>query len=295
MNPFSGLAKLIERWLISESSHTNATLCDFERIRHELKSCDVLLIEGRSRVARVISYITQSNWTHATLYIGRLYDIEDPRLRDTIRSHYSGPEEEQLIIESELGLGTVIRPLKTYQHDHIRICRPKGLAHNDGQQVVSYAVSQLGKQYYTRQIFDLMRFFLPYKILPPRLGSSLFKMNPGYATKTVCSSLIAEAFCFIHFPILPLVKITGEDNEVQLYHRNPKLCTPKDFDYSPYFQIIKYSFFDRSPHESYRLLPWSGNNHLRPDESALYMTQDQLEELKHLSENNARIEHTKKI
>ncbi len=286
MSPFSGLVKLIERWLTAEASRPEVMLCDFERIRHELKSCDVLLVEGQSRVARVIRYITQSNWTHATLYIGRIYDIEDPHLREIIRSQYEGSEEDQLIIESELGLGTVVRPLKTYEKDHIRICRPKGLTHKDGQEVIKYAISQLGKQYYKRQIFDLMRFFLPYKILPPRLGSSLFKMNPGYATKTVCSSLIAEAFCFIQFPVLPLIKLQEEKNEVQLYHRNPKLCTPKDFDYSPYFQIIKYSFFDRSPHASYRLLPWSGKNHLAPEEQSLYVTAEQLETLKQLSKGN---------
>jgi len=285
MKPISGLARLIERWLTKERPPRKALLCDFERIRHELKSCDVLLIEGRSRAANVIRYITQSNWTHAALYIGRLYDIEDPKLRHLIRSHYNGSENEQLIIESELGIGTVIRSLKTYQYDHIRICRPKGIAHADCQQVIAYSLSQLGKGYYTRQIFDLMRFFLPYKALPPRLGSSLFKLNPGYATKTVCSSMIAEAFCFIQFPILPLVKMTGENNEVQLFQQNPKLCTPKDFDYSPYFQIIKYSFFDRSHHESYRLLPWSGSNQLSQDESGIYVTQNQLNTLKNLSCN----------
>ena len=44
---------------------------------------------------------------------------------------------------------------------------------------------------------------------------------------------------------------------VQLFRRNPKLCTPSDFDYSPYFEIIKYPFLDFATHSSYRLLPWS--------------------------------------
>ena len=43
----------------------------------------------------------------------------------------------------------------------------------------------------------------------------------------------------------------------ELYRRNPKLCVPSDFDYSPYFEIIKYPFFDFSAQSSYRLLPWS--------------------------------------
>ena len=56
--------------------------------------------------------------------------------------------------------------------------------------------------------------------------------------------------------ILPLIR-RDESDAVELYRRNPKLCVPSDFDYSPYFEIIKYPFFDFSDHSSYRLLPWS--------------------------------------
>ena len=285
MKLFSRLTKFVERWLTKEVQPANIGLCDFECIRHELKGGDVLLIEGRSRVANIIRYITHSNWTHSSFYVGRLYDIEDPQIRESVRAHFNGPEEEQLIIESDLGIGTVVRSLKVHSQEHIRICRPKGLSHHDGQKVIAYAVSQLGKKYHTRQIFDLMRFFLPYKALPPRLGSSLFNMKPGSATKTVCSSLIAEAFCSICFPILPLVK-AGEGKNMQLYHRNPRLCTPKDFDYSPYFQIIKYPFFNNSHTESYRLLPWSGDKEaLTSKESGVYITEGQLSELRNFSKS----------
>ncbi|MCY4177625.1 MAG: YiiX/YebB-like N1pC/P60 family cysteine hydrolase [Endozoicomonadaceae bacterium] len=285
---FSVISRLAERWLMREIKQPDTSLCDFERIRHELKSCDVLLIEGRSRVSKIIQYLTQSNWTHSALYIGRIYDIENIQLRSTIRAYYDGPEEEQLIIESELGLGTVVRPLKNYKKEHIRICRPKNLGHNDGEQIITYAASQLGKKYSARQAFDLMRFFFPYKALPPRLGSSLFKFKPGNATKTVCSSMIAEAFYFIQYPILPLVKSTGEDNKVKLYQRNPKLCTPKDFDYSPYFEIIKYPFFDCSHYYgSYKLLPWGNDEQqLQAEENYLYITQEQIEELKNANNSS---------
>ena len=64
-------------WLNHESSPSPLPLCDFERFRHELKPCDVILVEGRSRVSGVIRLITASPWTHAALYIGRIHDIED--------------------------------------------------------------------------------------------------------------------------------------------------------------------------------------------------------------------------
>ena len=42
-----------------------------------------------------------------------------------------------------------------------------------------------------------------------------------------------------------------------LYQRNFRLYTPSDFDYSPYFEIIKYPIFELSEQSMYRDLPWS--------------------------------------
>ena len=281
MNPSRVIIKWMEQWLSREILPTDGSgLCDFERIRYEIKPADVLLIEGQSRVAGVIKQITQSPWSHAALYIGKLHDIEDKRLREHVSKNYEGDSEDQLIIESELGLGTVIRTLQVYEGKHVRICRPNGMSYRDGQQVIHYAVSRLGLEYDIRQIIDLMRFLLPYNFIPSRWRSSLFNNLPGQATRTVCSTMIAEAFSFIHFPILPLVKRNGEKG-AQIFQRNPKLCTPRDFDYSPYFTIIKYPFLDFSQHSSdCRLLPWRGDSTLEGQEAELYMTVDQIRDLK---------------
>lgn len=143
----------------------------------------------------------------------------------------------------------------------MRICRPKSLSHRDSQQALNFAISRLGFDYDIRQIMDLARFLFPWTILPRRWRSSLFAHNAGRPTRTVCSTMIAEAFAYIQFPILPLVRST-KDNEVRLFRRNPKICTPKDFDYSPYFEIIKYPFIDCDEYGCYRLLPWHGSGAL---------------------------------
>ena len=261
-------------WLNHRRPPRQVPLSDYERIRHEIKQCDVILIEGRSRVSDVIKMVTQSPWSHAALYLGRLHDIDDPELRQVVTSHYNGDPADQLIIESELGHGTIIRPLDVYQDDHARLCRPSGLEYQDTQKVVRYAISRLGTDYDVRQIIDLARFLFPWFVLPRRWRSSLFSRRPGRSTRTVCSTMIAESFGFVQFPILPLVK-HDDDDGVQLFRRNPKLCTPRDFDYSPYFEIIKYPFMDFGHHSSYRLLPWRGNAHLQGDESDLYLDHDQ--------------------
>lgn len=266
----SFLAKPIISWLNVETAVRAFPLSDYERIRYELKQCDVLLIEGRSRASDVIRAITQSPWSHASLYIGRLHDIDDPDLRKIVSHHYSGAPEDQMVVESLLGRGTIIRTVQAYSREHIRISRPSGLSYKDSQQVVRYAISQLGLDYDVRQIFDLARFLFPWFVLPRRWRSSLFKHRPGRSTRTVCSTMIAEAFGFVQFPILPLVKLTG-DAGVQLFRRNPKLCTPSDFDYSPYFEIIKYPFLDFNYHVDYRLLPWHGKGELTGEEMDIYV------------------------
>ena len=268
---FAAVTNALTNWLTRKTSPVQSMLCDFERIRHEIKPCDVILIEGRSRVSEVIKLITQSPWSHAVLYIGRLHDIEDTGLRDCIKQYYFGPLDQQLIIESELGIGTVIRPLSEYGDEHLRICRPRGISFNDSQAVIAYAIGRLGTPYDVRQIFDLARFLFPWFMLPRRWRSSLFTVRPGDSTHTVCSTMIAEAFGNIQFPILPLVK-REQGGEVRLFMRNPRLCTPSDFDYSPYFEIIKYPFMDVHSYSEHRLLPWSGSGELSEEERQLYVT-----------------------
>ncbi len=245
----------ITRWLVTEHPANGLPLCDFDRARVEIRPGDVLLVEGRSRVSDIIKLITQSPWTHSALYIGRLHDIEDPQLRAHAATFHDGDPREQLVIEGLLGSGTVISPLSKYRDLHTRICRPKGLSYEDTQKVVNYTLGHLGHDYNVRQLLDLARFMFPYTILPRRWRSSLFEHNVGDPTRTVCSSMLAAAFSSVQFPILPVIQRT-QDGRVRLLKLNFKLHTPRDFDYSPYFDIIKYPIFDHNDLTFYRRLPW---------------------------------------
>lgn len=230
--------------------------CDFERLSYEIRPCDVLLVEGRSRVGEVIKYITLSPWTHAALYIGRLHDIDDPIVRERIREHYNADADEQLIIEALLGEGTIVAPLARYRDDHVRICRPREIARRDAQAVINYCARHLGQAYDVRQLLDLARFLFPYGLLPRRWRSSLFAHNAGAPTRTVCSSLIARAFASVRFPVLPLLRDDGA-GRIRLHRRNFKLFVPADFDYSPYFEIIKYPLLEFDDLAVYARMPWT--------------------------------------
>ncbi|MCF6209818.1 MAG: hypothetical protein L3J88_13145 [Gammaproteobacteria bacterium] len=255
MNPFSWLGRKTIDWLIHEGGPSGVPQCDFERLGFEIRPCDVLLVEGRARVSEVIKTITQSQWTHSALYLGRLHDIEDEGVREHVSWLYDGDPSDQLIIEPLLGKGTVISPLKKYAGEHVRICRPTGLSRTDAGRVLAFAAKHLGHAYDVRQLLDLARFLFPYGVIPRRWRSSLFEHNIGQPTRTVCSTLIASAFSSVQFPILPVIH-REENGAIKLYKRNTRLYVPRDFDTSPYFDIIKYPLLGLNDLAVYRQLPW---------------------------------------
>lgn len=265
------IRKKVVDWLTYEPPSDDVMPYDFSRLKYEIRPGDVLLIEGRSRISEIINRITLSPWTHAALYIGRLIDYEDEATRETIKKHLLTPVKDntRLIIEDLLDSGTVVTPLKSYRKHHIRICRPIGIAPMDVFRVIGYSIKSLGKPYNVRQLLDLARYLLPWTILPRRWGSSLFRTSTGEPDSGVCSSLIAEAFTSVQFPILPFVR-PDEKNGVEMFHRNPYLFTPKDFDVSPYFEIIKYPLFNpEEPLPYYRRLPWTKSGFLHQDDGIL--------------------------
>ncbi|MDR3492883.1 MAG: YiiX/YebB-like N1pC/P60 family cysteine hydrolase [Gammaproteobacteria bacterium] len=245
-------------WLTKEPPPSEQPPCDFERLKLEIRPGDVLLIEGRSRISQFIRTITQSPWTHAALYVGRADDIEDEELLDLLKEKTTLEGKKRLIVEGLIDKGIIISSLHSYHNQHIRICRPIGLSSTDAQLVIKYAVKAVGHRYNVRQFFDLARFLLPWSILPRRWGSSLFTTPSGEPESGICSSLIAEAFTSVKFPILPFFIQDSKEETAELVHRNPYIFTPKDFDYSPYFQIIKYPIFAMDTQlPYYRRLPWT--------------------------------------
>lgn len=245
----------IGHWLTRQRKPIHSYLCDFDRLSFEVRPGDVLLVEGRSHISSVIQAITLSPWSHAALYIGRIHDVDDPTMRKIIKKNYHNPGNKQLIIESQVGDGTFIREMRHYKHDHVRICRPQGLSREDAQQVISHAISHVGREYNLRHIFDLARLMFPWNIMPRRWRSIIFEHNALKPTQEICSLMIAEAFQSVNFPVLPVIR-KANGGKLELIPRNPYLYTPSDFDYSPYFSIIKYPIFSLNQHAHYRELPW---------------------------------------
>ena len=203
--------------------------------RATLRPGDVLLIEGNTRLSAIIKYLTQSTWSHATLYIG-----------DALGPEPSGGEAK-VLIEAEAGPGVVAVPLSKYAHFNKRICRPVGLSAEKCKKVIDYAVARIGMKYDSKRIVDLARYLLPHPPVPVAMRRRMLAIGSGDPTKAICSRLIAEAFASVHYPILPeRVEIGGKAYGVAPYvqseieHiRKHGIYTPRDFDVSPYFAVVK--------------------------------------------------------
>ena len=225
----NGFGRVIARYLEQPvSGYEPFTPSDPHALRASLKPGDVLLVEGNNHISGVIKYLSQSTWSHAALYVGPV----DGAATDDGEPH--------TLIEANLGEGVVSAPLSKYFQFHTRVCRPAGLHNEDCGRVCSYAVERIGLAYDLKNITDLMRYLMPLP-MPQRWRRRMIALGSGDPTRIICSALIAQAFETVRYPILP--KVTRMESRVarreMLEIRHCSLYTPRDFDISPYFAVVK--------------------------------------------------------
>ena len=205
---------------------------------------DILLVEGDQRVSSAIKYLTQSTWSHAAFYIDKMPDTTMGKTQDTVDGN------DNLLIEADLENGVIAVPLSKYSKNNIRICRPLNLTESDLDKLCRYMANGIGMKYDLKNIIDLMRYLLPNPPVPRRWRRRMLALGSGDPTRAICSTLIAQAFQSIQYPILPSRICTELDGKIkrELMHiRHHSLFAPRDFDISPYFQIVKpelYTEFD---------------------------------------------------
>ncbi|MGL5009140.1 MAG: YiiX/YebB-like N1pC/P60 family cysteine hydrolase [Paracoccaceae bacterium] len=205
------------------------------RMRACLRPCDVVLVEGDRRISSAIKYLTQSTWSHAAMFIG------DPDGQD--------------LIEADLREGVRTIPLESLLHLNLRICRPVGLVEADRALVLNHMRASLGRRYDLKNVVDLARYLMPQPPVPKRFRRRMLALGSGDPTRAICSTLIAEAFEAVNYPILPMIETTVENAVTrEIYRiRHHSLYAPRDFDVSPYFAVVKPTIeggFD------YRALTW---------------------------------------
>ena len=256
---FESVGRAIAAYLLKPIGQPGGSSDDALLVADSLMPGDVLLVEGNTRMSAAIKYLTQSMWSHAALYVG-----PRPELRS------SGAEVASLI-EADVLEGVRAVPLSSYSRFRVRICRPVNLTVKDREELVQYLIRRLGHQYDLKNVFDLARYLLRFP-MPARLRRRMIACGSGDPTRAICSTLIAQAFGAVRYPILPIItrKRDGNpgraDQVRELWRiRHYSLYVPRDFDISPFFEVVKPRIaraFD------YRCAPWSEGDTTVPVDGA---------------------------
>lgn len=259
----------IRRWITDRLViFLTEPLSDYERrgwndpdaLRRHIRKGDVLLVDGDSRVSAIIKYLTQSSWSHAALYIGDELLKRGPEQARQARRAF-GDEADHLLVEA-LPQGVVASPVSKYIDFNIRLVRPHRLRAEHLRAILDDQIAAIGWRYDLRNVLDLARYMLPVSLVPYRLRRAALHFGSGVPTEVICSSLLGQSFQKVRFPIVPMVEFpTDEDVPVRRSRgmlsrvfgydsyrytgifrmRHPTLLTPRDFDLSPYFNVVKFN------------------------------------------------------
>lgn len=247
---------------------------DQAALKRQVRKGDIILVEGEQRVSEVIKYLTQSSWSHAAIYVGdELVRRHHPQLGQA-RAAF-GDEVNFLLVEALVEGGVIVSPLSKYLNFNIRVCRPHNLRKDHLRIILDDVLSQLGYMYDLKNVFDLARYFLPVSLVPRRFRRKALHFGSGLPTQVICSSMLAAAFDKVGFPIVPRI-ISDNQNQPQrrsffstmlsftdgsrprfIFRRpHPTLVTPRDFDLSPYFEIVKFNVIEPSRFD-YSKIVWA--------------------------------------
>lgn len=216
------------------------------RLLRILEPGDVILVEGKSRISTAIKYLTQSTWSHAAIYIGDQF------------GGTTDDGEPMDLIEADLQKGVIAAPLSKYYFFNTRICRPVGISSDDQMVLSKFLIDSLGGEYDLRNVWDLARYLMPTPPVPVRFRRRMLSLGSGDPTQMICSTLIARAFQEIRYPILPHIEkresLRPGRRAREIFHiRHHSLFTPRDFDLSPYFRVVKPTVYTGF---NYKSLTW---------------------------------------
>jgi len=225
-----GIGHWLGRYLESDKPSVQPVIAqDHVALTAAIRVGDVLLVEGRAKISTAIKYLTQSTWSHAALCVRDLSD--------------GGGRVD--LVEVTLKEGCQRAPLSKYALFNTRLCRAASLSVDERAEVARYMESRIGTLYDLRNIFDLARYLFPTPPVPVRWRRNRPACGSGDPTRAICSSLIAEAFQSVRYPILPQIEMlhptgrgSGRGSEVWRA-RHPSFYVPRDFDVSPYFAVVK--------------------------------------------------------
>ena len=251
------IGNLLGSWLTRPiHNHGVSRATPPDKLRRCLQPGDVLLIEGNTRVSAAIKYLTQSTWSHAALFVG------EHALAGMARPGHC-------FVEADIVDGVRSAGIEQFEKLPSRICRPVGLNPDEISRLVNFMIERIGHRYDLRNIVDLARYLVPTPPVPQRFRRRMLSLGSGDPTRAICSTLIAQAFQSLHYPILPesasYIRLDPDCHgcETEVFNvRHYSLFVPRDFDVSPYFEIIKPTLAEAF---DYRSMVWDDTAGIAPE------------------------------
>lgn len=173
----------------------------------------------------------------------------------------SGGAAHVRCVETDAIEGVRVVSLSEFKGLHTRIYRPVGLTDTDIRTLSDFALGGAGNAYDLANVIDLARYFFPTPPVPAGWRRRMLALGSGEPSKAICSTWTAQAFQSIGYPILPeITRELSDDPACEgcvrdlLHIRHHSLFTPRDFDVSPYFRVVKANLEASFDH---RLLSWA--------------------------------------
>jgi hypothetical protein len=208
-------ARLIDRLVLflaqPVKQYSLVDTADLHTLTTVLRHGDVVLASGKTRAAALVRRFTGSCWAHAAMYVGPLEEGPDPRC----------------IVEADIAEGVRAVPLTEFRGQRVLVLRPTGLAPEDRHRLVQWVLTHIGNRYDLGHAWALAKTVLrvPRSLPVPPVSES--------ATRFICSSLLAQAFILVGYPIAPAhVRVRDASGSDLRY------VTPRDFEGASGFEEI---------------------------------------------------------
>jgi hypothetical protein len=208
-------ARLIHRLVLFLAQpvrqYTSVDAADLHALTMVLRHGDVVLASGRTRAAALVRRLTGSCWAHAAMYVGPLEEGPDPRC----------------IVEADIAEGVRAVPLTEFRGQRVLVLRPTGLAPEDRYRLAQWILTHIGDRYDLVHAWALAKtlLHLPLPLRVPPVSES--------ATRFICSSLLAQAFLLVGYPIAPAHVRVRVASAPDL-----RYVTPRDFASASGFEVI---------------------------------------------------------
>ncbi len=252
--------RLIRKWRIKlkrrlliwlerdDPAYRQRIINDIDKLERVIRKGDVVLVEGRSQMSRIIKLFSGSHWSHVAMYVGdELIQPDHSKRRDYLSLYRR--HAQHLLVEAYSGQGVKVAPLYRYRDFNIRICRPYGILPEDMDTVVKDVIDHIGRQYDDQNIVELAWMMIGAIFGPHRKNVRQKCLGSCDEFQVICSGMIAKAFQKVGYPIVPELDplpagqraLSANPYGARLLMRHFSQIIPRDFDLSPNFEVIKFN------------------------------------------------------